>query len=193
MQISLCGVIFFQGLDGTSGTLFFKSLQFFTREVNKNPLCRNFYPPVRFQKTAKPGEFHNFSIGILGMRSNHFTAKGRVRTFVVIVFQKFFHNISELGLRCQNKVIQTLLLEGLYKGFHIAVALRRSRRDRFCLAANRMNNVFETWEISVFVHDPLYSHDGDLISQVNSVVPDTLVPPVRILLCQTQYQFLQIS
>ena len=29
MQISPCGVIFFQGLDGTSGTLFFKSLQFF--------------------------------------------------------------------------------------------------------------------------------------------------------------------
>ena len=62
---------------------------------------------------------------------------------MVIILQKFFHNVPELGLRRQNKVIQTLLLEGLYKGFHIAVTLRRSRRDRFCLAANRMNNVLE--------------------------------------------------
>ena len=63
---------------------------------------------------------------------------------MVIILQKFFHNIPELGLRCQNKVIQTLLLEGLYKGFHVAVTLWRSRRNHFCLAANRMNNVLET-------------------------------------------------
>ena len=63
---------------------------------------------------------------------------------MVIILQKFFHNIAELGLRRQHKVIQTLLLESLYKGFHVAVTLRRSRRNRFCLAANRVNNVFET-------------------------------------------------
>ena len=209
---------------------------------------------------------------------------------MVIILQKFFHHIPELGLRCQNKVIQTILLEGLYKGFHVAVTLRRSRRDRFCLAPNRMNNVLEALaeqriavmdkillpqqlsiphialvpgnlrhpvpvgimdyasqpdlagkyifkkqymltlqsmrryqlicgkvagsnnvlvgieehfpiavcssigrrEISVFVHDPLYSHEGDLISQVNSVVPDALVAPGGILFSQAEDQFLQL-
>ena len=42
MQISPCGVIIFQGLAGTSGTLFFKSLQFFTVGIYKNTVSKIF-------------------------------------------------------------------------------------------------------------------------------------------------------
>ena len=67
------------------------------------------------------------------------------------------------------------ILVGIEEHFPIAVCSAIGRR-----------------KISVFVHDPLYSHEGDLISQVNSVVPDALVAPGGILFCQAEDQCFQV-
>ena len=93
-------------------------------EVNKIPFRRHFRPPVRFQQPAQTRKLNDPPVSIMGPGIYHSAIKRRVQTLMVIILQKFFQNIPELGLQCQNKVIQTLLFEGLYKGFHVAVTLR---------------------------------------------------------------------
>ena len=118
-------------------------------------LSRFFYKAIRGQKHAKSGYlFQHTTMNCWPWNWSSTTQSG-VWSFMVIIFQKFMYDISQLSFGTKNQIIEAFGLKGFDEGFCVSILLWASwlNKLRFysCGTQNLGKTATEQW-IAVVNH-----------------------------------------